>query len=151
MRQTLYVLTSMAMDLVKQLRRASLLQTAGQQVDFTASVDLARKLRNELNDRFLIVRSEKENENNTKHTVPDLIHMVKILERETTALCTRAYKPAEDYEHYRNRHQVIPDLTERIANQLRNIHSVMGEFRRACGQLQDPSNNANARKDGPAK
>ncbi|KAK5972150.1 hypothetical protein GCK32_013452, partial [Trichostrongylus colubriformis] len=146
MRQTLFVLTAMAMDLVKQLRRLSLLNTAGQQVDFTSTIDLARKLRNELNDRFLIVRSEKENEN--MHCVSDLIHMVKILERDNRTLHENVKVWQKEYEALEKQHKGNPEVTERITRQLRSIHSVMGEFRQACGQLQ---NTANTRKDGPAQ
>lgn len=98
MRQTLFLMTSMAMDLVKKLRSLSSLHSAGRkvpqlaayafcfrppydklshegfQVDFSEAINLARSLRNELNDRFLIVRSEEGSEN--KHFVPDLIRMV---------------------------------------------------------------------------
>uniref|UniRef100_A0A7I4YLB3 Centrosomal protein of n=1 Tax=Haemonchus contortus TaxID=6289 RepID=A0A7I4YLB3_HAECO len=148
-RKTLFVLTAMAMDLVKQLRRLSLLHTAGKQIDFTAIIDLARKLRNELNDRFLIVRSEKENEN--KHCVSDLVHMVKILERDNRTLHENVKAWQKEYEALQKQNAGNPELTERIESQLRSIHSVMGEFRRVCGELQDPSNNVKAAKGGPAQ
>ncbi|KAK6016987.1 hypothetical protein OSTOST_17525 [Ostertagia ostertagi] len=141
MRQTLFVLTAMAMDVVKQLRRLALLQAAGKQVDFTPSIDLARKLRNELNDRFLIVRSEKENEN--KYCVADLVHTVRILERDNRTLYENVKTWQKGAEN--------PEIAERIASQLRNIHSVMGEFKRTCGQLKEPSNGANTRRDAPTQ
>ncbi|PIO68175.1 hypothetical protein TELCIR_10050 [Teladorsagia circumcincta] len=146
MRQTLFVLTAMAMDVVKQLRRLALLQAAGKQVDFTPSIDLARKLRNELNDRFLIVRSEKENE--SKHCVADLVHMVRILERDNRTLHENVKTWQKEYEALEKQHAGDPEIAERIASQLRNIHSVMGDFRRTCSQLKETSN---TRRDGPTQ
>ncbi|KAK6029509.1 hypothetical protein OSTOST_04376 [Ostertagia ostertagi] len=147
MRQTLFVLTAMAMDVVKQLRRLALLQAAGKQVDFTPSIDLARKLRNELNDRFLIVRSEKENEN--KYCVADLVHTVRILERDNRTLYENVKTWQKEYEALEKQHAENPEIAERIASQLRNIHSVMGEFRRTCGQLKEPSNGGKHKKGCP--
>ncbi|KAK6009065.1 hypothetical protein OSTOST_26030 [Ostertagia ostertagi] len=130
MRQTLFVLTAMAMDVVKQLIRLALLQAAGKQVDFAPSIDLARKLRNELYDRFLIVR---------------------ILERDSRTLCENVKTWQKEYEALEQQNAENPKIAERIASQLRNIHCVMGEFRRTLGQLKEPSNAANTRRDAPTQ
>ncbi|VDM56302.1 unnamed protein product [Angiostrongylus costaricensis] len=135
MRQTLFVLTTMAMDLVKLLRRLSSLHSAGHKVNFQDAIELARKLRNELNERFLIVRTEKENEN--KHCVTDLIHMVRILEKDNRILHDNIKTWRSEYEALSEKIANNPELAERIANQLRRIHTVMGESRRACGLLQE--------------
>ncbi|KAJ1352243.1 hypothetical protein KIN20_008533 [Parelaphostrongylus tenuis] len=84
MRQTLFDLTKMAMDLVKLLRRLSSQHSSEHKVNFVDAIGLAKELRNELNGRLLIVRTEKENEN--KHCVTDLIQMVRILEKDNHIL-----------------------------------------------------------------
>uniref|UniRef100_A0A158P9B3 Dynactin domain-containing protein n=1 Tax=Angiostrongylus cantonensis TaxID=6313 RepID=A0A158P9B3_ANGCA len=144
MRQTLFVLTTTAMDLVKLLRRLSSLHSTGHKVNFQDAIELARKLRNELNERFLIVRTEKENEN--KHCVTDLIHMVKILEKDNRILHDNIKTWRSEYEALSEKIANNPELVERIANQLRRIHTVMGESRRACGLLQE----SQARTNKPA-
>uniref|UniRef100_A0A183GGF1 TPR_MLP1_2 domain-containing protein n=1 Tax=Heligmosomoides polygyrus TaxID=6339 RepID=A0A183GGF1_HELPZ len=149
MRQTLFLMTSMAMDLVKKLRSLSSLHSAGRKVDFSEAINLARSLRNELNDRFLIVRTEEGSEN--KHFVPDLIRMIKILERDNRSLHENVKTWKAEYEALEKRNSEHPELTERIANQLRSIHSVMGEFTRTYGLLKDSSNTVNAKRDGPTQ
>ncbi|KAK6017685.1 hypothetical protein OSTOST_16790 [Ostertagia ostertagi] len=93
-----FVLTAMVMDVGKQLRRLALLQAAGKQVDFTPSIDLARKLRNELYDRFLIVR---------------------ILERDSRTLCENVKTWQKEYEALEQQNAENPKIAERIASQLR--------------------------------
>ncbi|WKY05996.1 hypothetical protein Q1695_006305 [Nippostrongylus brasiliensis] len=150
MRQTLFLMTSMAMELVKKIRQLSALYSAGKKINFTECIEMGRRLRNELNDRLLIVRSDEENESK-KHCVPDLIHMVKILERDNRSLheCLKSLKA--EYEALEKKNSGDPELAERIASQLRSIHAVMGEFKRNYGILQDTSNTANAKRDAPAQ
>ncbi|KJH44865.1 hypothetical protein DICVIV_09115 [Dictyocaulus viviparus] len=135
MRQTLFVLTTMAVDLVTSLRKLSSLYSSGKQISFLSSIELARNLRNELNDRFLIVRTENENEN--RHSLVDLIHMVKILEKDNQLLHQNIKSWKDEYEALSAKNANKPELAERIATQLRSIHNVMSESRRACGLLQE--------------
>ncbi|KAL6739540.1 hypothetical protein Aduo_012981 [Ancylostoma duodenale] len=142
MRQKLYVLTSMAMDLVNELRRLSNLNASGHTVDFKKVIDQARYLRNELNERFVIVRAEKENMHS--YHLSDLINMVELLSKDNRTLYDSLNRCKADYENLK-KDANNPELEKKIAAQLRSIHAVMGESNRACELLQGATSKASNR------
>ncbi|EPB69082.1 hypothetical protein ANCCEY_11835 [Ancylostoma ceylanicum] len=111
-------------------------------VDFKKVIDQARILRNELNERFVIVRAEKENMHN--YHLSDLINMVglskwllklfssfdlcaqvELLSKDNRALHDSLNRCKAEYENLEKKNVNNPELAKKIAAQLRNIHAVM--------------------------
>ncbi|EYB82427.1 hypothetical protein Y032_0360g3447 [Ancylostoma ceylanicum] len=112
-------------------------------VDFKKVIDQARILRNELNERFVIVRAEKENMHN--YHLSDLINMVELLSKDNRALHDSLNRCKAEYENLEKKNVNNPELAKKIAAQLRNIHAVMGESKRACELLQEATGKASNR------
>ncbi|ETN84813.1 hypothetical protein NECAME_06697 [Necator americanus] len=137
MRQTLYVLTTMARDLVIELRYLASNNASGHKMNFTKVIDDARKLRNELNDRLIIVRSDKENMNNCD--LSELLYMLELRDRDNRTLFESLNRCKAEYEALEKKNANNPDLAKKIGAQLRNIHAAMDASNRACALLQEHS------------